>query len=409
MKKIYLAFTLAFDTIRTRFFHTLLSVLGIIIGVAALVAILSLIDGMERYAKEQITRTTSLKAIVVNTSMYKKVDNVRMRKEKFDYLDYEKFKQLEESFTHEAKGYFFHFQTGEVQLSGQEKPIGSQIRAAAASFPDAVEILYGRLFKPKEVDHKTNVVVINYKLAQQFAGKNQKVTDKVLGKTLNFQGKQLKVIGVLKGEEDKTSQIIIPITLVAHEKLKQNPPQTMIEAEDVTKVPVIKTEVEKWLEKNMPNGKDDFRVYTNEQRVEQVSKGILLFKVIMGLIVGISVVVGGIGVMNVLLISVNERTTEIGVRKAVGAKRRDIVMQFLCESITVSAFGSLLGVVLGILATMIFIPIIKAITEVEFYAAYTFNTLLVIAIIALLEGIIFGTYPALRASRLDPVEAIRRE
>ena len=143
--------------------------------------------------------------------------------------------------------------------------------------------------------------------------------------------------------------------------------------------------------------------------MDQVSKGFLLFRIVMGLIVGISVLVGGIGVMNVLLISVTERTSEIGIRKALGANKNDIMRLFLSESITVSLFGSLLGLTFGVLGTMVFIPIIKAITKVPFQAAYTWNTLLVIMIIAILVGVIFGTYPAMKAARLDPVDAIRRE
>ncbi|MEO1654690.1 MAG: FtsX-like permease family protein, partial [Bacteroidota bacterium] len=116
-----------------------------------------------------------------------------------------------------------------------------------------------------------------------------------------------------------------------------------------------------------------------------------------------------IGVMNVLLISVNERTSEIGIRKAVGANKRDIIFQFLAESVTISAVGSFAGLLVGILGTMVILPIIKALTEVPFRAAYTWDTFFLISFLALLIGIIFGTYPALRASRLDPVEAIRRE
>ena len=113
--------------------------------------------------------------------------------------------------------------------------------------------------------------------------------------------------------------------------------------------------------------------------------------------------------MNVLLISVTERTSEIGIRKALGANKKDIMRLFLSESITVSLFGSLLGLTFGVLGTMVFIPIIKAITKVPFQAAYTWNTLLVIMIIAILVGVVFGTYPAMKAARLDPVDAIRRE
>jgi putative ABC transport system permease protein len=92
-----------------------------------------------------------------------------------------------------------------------------------------------------------------------------------------------------------------------------------------------------------------------------------------------------------------------------GAKRKDIMLQFLSESVTISAFGSGLGLIFGILSTLAIVPIIKAFVPVPFEASYTWSTLIIIAIISVLIGIVFGTYPAMRASRLDPVEAIRRE
>lgn len=201
----------------------------------------------------------------------------------------------------------------------------------------------------------------------------------------------------------------MPVTVFPDSALKANPPVCVIEAGDVEDVPLLKTQVENWLKANMSTQLADFTIVTNEQRVSQAAKGFLLFRLVMGLIVGISVLVGGIGVMNVLLISVTERTVEIGVRKALGAKRQDILWQFLSESITISTLGSLLGLVLGLLATLAFIPIVKALTDIPFQVAYTWNTFIIIMVTAMLIGVIFGTYPAMRAARLDPVEAIRRE
>lgn len=171
------------------------------------------------------------------------------------------------------------------------------------------------------------------------------------------------------------------------------------DAERTEDIPALKEEITLWLAKNYKQSDDNFIIQTNDARIEQATKAFLVFRVVMGLIVGISVIVGGIGVMNVLLISVTERTAEIGIRKATGASRKDIILLFLAESITVSAFGSFLGLVLGVLGTMAVIPIVRAVTEVPFQAAYTVNTFILISIISVLVGIIFGTYPAIRAAR----------
>jgi putative ABC transport system permease protein len=129
----------------------------------------------------------------------------------------------------------------------------------------------------------------------------------------------------------------------------------------------------------------------------------------MGAITGISVLVGGIGIMNVLLISVTERTKEIGIRKATGAKKKDIVMQFISESITISLVGCVLGWIVGVLGVFGLVEIINSFTDFGFKAALSFQTVLVVILIALLVGVLFGTYPAWKAANLTPVDAIRHE
>jgi putative ABC transport system permease protein len=132
-------------------------------------------------------------------------------------------------------------------------------------------------------------------------------------------------------------------------------------------------------------------------------------KLVMGAITGISLLVGGVGIMNVLLAAVVERTREIGIRKAVGARRRDILVQFLSESVAIAGAGSLLGVILGLAGAFAATAIIRARTEATLYAAFTWSSASVSALAAIVVGLAFGFYPALRAARLSPIDAIRHE
>jgi len=408
-KKILISFSLAGQNIRSRLLHTFLSVLGIVIGVAALVTILSMIDGMEKYAQQQITNTTSLKAVHIRTETHKTVNGVWLKKKSYAYLDHNSFQQLVSSLTFHGKAYLNLNQTSEITLPENNVTVGALIIGRAAPSVDDVKMAYGSYFTKQDVLSQAKTAFVNQVLAIHLIGKDS--LQNLLGKRLNFKGKQVHVTGILAPSEfqSEQAQVYVPITLFSEEELSANPPVCTLVADQVEMVPVIKMQVEKWIKEKFAGKEADFVVATNEMRVKQAAQGFLLFRVVMGMIVGISVIVGGIGVMNVLLISVTERTVEIGVRKAMGAKKQDIMLQFLAESISISLFGSLLGLVLGVLSTMVIIPVIKMLTSIPFQAAYTFPTFLTIAVIAVLTGVIFGTYPALRAARLDPVEAIRRE
>jgi putative ABC transport system permease protein len=404
LKKFVSSFLLAFHNIRSHFFHTLLSVLGIVIGVASLVSILSLIDGMEDFAKQQIATTTSLNAILIQSQSYQRINGVRMRKDSIpviDYVNYQKLKSaLEKPATTHLRSSF------PTSFRQNEKQIGAMVYGVGAStMPDNFTVEAGTPLSDEDISGAKLFTVINLNLARAIDSAASPAS--LIGKSLPLKGKEVTIRALIN---DKVTEprMAVPITLLTQEDLSAHPPEMGIVAEDVRDVGELKNQAQRWLKENYRD-KDGFTIQTNEARVEQATKGFLLFRIIMGLIVGISVVVGGIGIMNVLLISITERTVEIGIRKAVGANRRDIVFQFLAESITVSALGSLVGLIIGVTVTAIAVPIIKNLTEIPFYASYTMNTLAVTGILAIALGIIFGTYPALRASRLDPVDAIRHE
>ncbi|MBC5774034.1 ABC transporter permease [Pontibacter sp. KCTC 32443] len=406
LKKLLNSFALALHNIRTRLFHTLLSILGIVIGVGALVTVLSLIDGLEKFAKEQITTTTSLKAVMIETNTYKRVNDVSLQKEDYGYLNFERFEKFSEKMAIPATGYIEFKKNSEILLADSSR-VGASVHGVNTLHPKTINLKAGRLFTSKELTAKAPVAFANYSFAKQVAGKDSVQT--ILGQTVTYHNKPVKVIGILKPTKHERPQLYLPISLFTETELKADPPGVVFEVDDVEQVQTFKKDAEQWLKTNVAKDTTDFRVITNEGRLEQAAKGFLLFRIVMGMIVGLSVVVGGIGVMNVLLISVTERTVEIGVRKAMGAKKHDILLQFLAESVTVSLFGSLLGLVLGVLFAMGAVPVIKAFADVPFQAAFTLNTLIVITIIAIVVGIVFGTYPATRAARLNPVDAIRRE
>jgi putative ABC transport system permease protein len=403
IRKILQSFQLAIENIRANFFHTVLSVLGIVIGVAALVSILSLIDGMQDFAKKQISATTSLTMISVSTEMYKRSNGISIRKDSVDVLQYENLQALKGGLSKPARCILFHRSGKEVKLVNDTTK--AAIYATAVVGMEADSLLAGRTLLQADVDSRDSVCVVTEALAKIF---NTNDPRSIVDKKIHVGNKTLTVVGVILLKHTKEPELLYPFTLTTLAELKNNPSQAVVEAENVTDVPELKKNIEAYL-KGTFSSPHDFNIATNEFRVEQAAKGFLLFKIIMGLIVGISVVVGGIGVMNVLLISVTQRTSEIGIRKALGANRRDIVLLFLSESVTVSAFGSLLGLIFGTLFTMATVPIVSKLTEMPFYASYTMNTFILIAIIAVLVGIIFGTYPAIRASKLNPVDAIRHE
>lgn len=323
MKHVLVSFATALQNIRTRFFHTVLSILGIVIGVAALVAILSLIDGMEQYAREQITKTTTLRAILIQSNPYRTINDVSVRKERCDHFDLHSFTQLRAALTKPATGYLYWRQNGELTTHGGKRQTGSIITGLTLPLHPDLKLRHGRAFTKSELRQGQPVAFINQRLARQLVGKRPEQS--AIGQQVGYHGKALTVVGVAADGDAKAPQLLMPLSVVPDSALNASPPMGVIEAANVEDVPALKTQIERYLKDHMSNQLTDFQLITNEQRVVQAAKGFLLFRLVMGLIVGISVLVGGIGVMNVLLISVTERTVEIGVRKALGAKKRDIL------------------------------------------------------------------------------------
>ena len=404
-----------FDTLRANPLRTLLSTLGIIMGVAALVSVLSLGDGMEKYARDQIARTTDLQTVVISPSLFRRVDGQQFPRTDVVSLTRD-----------DSDGIAAVVGTGgtvSMVLSGQAlvttrgdtTPHATQIVGTLANVAaDLAEpVAIGRFFTDQEVHADAPVAVISAALAAQMAP--GRAATALVGDTLFFQGQPRVVIGVLAKRDDAKNVIaFMPIgaaKTALPPALVGRPTTIAIKARRVEDVPAVRSQVESWLAKRYGSGWNDrVSVATNQARVEQAQQGMLLFKLFMGALTGISLLVGGIGIMNVLLASVIERTREIGIRKAAGAQHRHILLQFLSESVTISGVGSMIGVALGAAAAFGVTAVMRKVAAgAPIYAGFSVGTFLVAVVASVFVGLTFGLYPALRAARLSPIDAIHHE
>jgi putative ABC transport system permease protein len=394
----------------------------VIIGVSALVAVLSVGDGMERSVRTQIEETTDLQAIVIRPRTSEEVDGQFFPLANPAQLTLEEARRIRA--LPGAKAVTLATSTfGEVRnRTGTVRRMAMVASEVALRDSARMNVTVGRQLTPDESASDVPRVVLSPDLARSLAPDSNAST--LVGDSVQLGTAMAEVVGVLEarpapavvrvgGRRRNTGdyRVFAPLGLVPRALNERVPPPAIMAlATTVEETAPLKQRIEQMLAARDSAWEKRYAVTTNESRLDQLSRGILMFKLFMGAITGISLLVGGIGIMNVLLSSVTERTREIGIRKAAGARDRDILRQFLAESVAISAVGSGIGLALGVTGAYAITAGIRRFSQAPFLSAsISWSTIAVAALAAILIGLTFGTYPARRAARLSPIDAIRHE
>ena len=394
--------------------RTILSTLGVIIGVAALVAVLSLGDALQAFARSEIDRITDVQSVTIEPRTWRQVagewEPVRNPLEltTADLADLQRETPSAQAVVM-SRG-------GSARVSWARS--GRERRASIAAVTEGIVVTdrrplaTGRSFTAREAADNVPVVVLSWKLAEELA--DGRPATALLGEQVRVGPLPREVIGIFaarKGERGYSARIPYGgAAATLGNAAVSGPPSVSLKATSVDAVQALTTEIQDWLALRVRDWETRAEVIVAEDQLAEVARGFLLLKLFLGALAGISMLVGGIGIMNIMLASVTERTREIGIRKAIGANARDIRLQFLTEAVAISAVGSGAGVVLGLVIAAGAVAMMQAFVEAEgLRVVVTPWTVLLSAGIAVVIGLVFGTYPARRASRLSPIDAIRHE
>jgi len=402
----------ALDSLASNKLRSALTILGIVIGVAAVIAMLAIGKGAEAEI------TGSIEGIGTNLLfVFSGGDEDVTKKEPLTIGDAE---ALNDPFSAPSVLDVAPVLSGNVEASYAGESMNTSLTGANASYSSVRDwfVTEGEFIGEGHLIGNSSVAVIGVQVADELFGRKEGV----VGETIKLDGQPFRIIGVLEEKggapmgpmSSEDNVIIIPMTTAQSRLLIRNPRDSvdLIYAKAISAEAVSQATEEMSVilraRHNTDIGEDDFTVFNQQDFLDTASAITGVLTIFLGGIAGISLLVGGIGIMNIMLVSVIERTKEIGLRKAMGAKKRDILVQFLTESILLSLIGGIVGILLGWGIGEV-VRLIAEANDTSLSPLISLDAILLATIFSAAVGLFFGIYPANRAANLEPVEALRYE
>ncbi len=407
------AFKTALTGLKTNRSRSVLTILGIVIGITAIMMVMSLGEGAQNLILGQIQSIGS-KTIGVVPGRHPQglMDSLSAFTDSLKEKDLAAL-QKKENVPYAAKIMPIVF--------GSETAVFENESYAATVFgvTDLFAKIYdmypdqGRLFTDEEVKSNADVVIIGSKIREELFGNNE-----ALDRKIKIKGRNFKVIGLLgqKGQfsfMNFDSAVIVPYTTAQHYIFGiKHFNRLVVEADSEEHVAQTAEDIKITL-RNSHNitdpDKDDFFIETQADAMEMVGTIMSILTLFLAAVAAISLIVGGVGIMNIMLVSVTERTREIGLRKAIGATGKNILFQFLLESVTLTAAGGIIGIILGSLFSFLTSLALSRYANLDWSFTFPVQAALLGIGVSAVVGLVFGLYPARKASVKSPIEALRYE
>lgn len=374
---------MSYKNIKSNKLRSILTMLGLIVGVSSVIILVGIVKGSTTSVLNEVSSLGSNILRVNITSDYNiKLNDLNKLEKENNIESISAYKNINATI---SKNSITSSKTSLIAVDNNYLDISS------------LSLKKGRNISIIDIENKNKVCILGSNAAETYFSLSNPINE-----TIKINNEEFTVVGILEESDTTNDTIILPITTSKYLNVDTSINNVLIKVEDTSNIDKTINEVENSIRSNYQISTDYFTVTSSTSILDSMSNITDTLSLLLGGIASISLIVGGIGVMNVMLVSVTERTKEIGIRKSLGAKKKDILYQFLIESLILCIIGGAIGILLGISIGYIL---------TLFGISYTLSLDVIIlsVSVSLLIGLIFGIFPAYKASSLNPIDALRSE